>query len=520
MLPVLRCLTTLAIAVLLTACVALSQNDNRQTSLAYTDTDNTAIGRALREKLLANPDKSGFYLLGNGLDAFAARAILAASAERSIDAQYYLFHDDLVGGLLIKTLLQAADRGVRVRLLLDDMALNSDKDAGVAALDAHPGIQVRVFNPFARGGARWLQFVTRFDAVSRRMHNKSFTVDNQLSVLGGRNIGNEYFDADPELEFGDLDVLTAGPAVGQVSMSFDEYWNSPLSYPVATLLGSTPDREALAALRQSLASIDGNPRAEAYLSALRDSNLVEKIAADSLLFDWGDAKVFADDPAKIAESRDRTDLQLVSRLQAEGTQAQSELIVFSPYFVPGKHGVESFRQLREQGVRVRILTNSLASTDVSVVHSGYAKYRRYLLRAGVELYEVDAVLTAEQRRSKRGLGGSSKASLHAKSFVIDRQAVFIGSLNLDPRSVVENTEIGVLIQSPRIAGQMSDWFDQNIAKTAFRLALETNQRGEEIIVWYRATDDGETRFVTEPNAGFWRRFAASFLQLLPLDSLL
>lgn len=501
-------------------CFSLPPNVDQEPSLAYNDTDDTALGIALRENLKSNPGQSGFHLLGNGLDAFVARAQLAEKAERSIDAQYYLFHDDLVGRLFVSALLDAADRGVRVRLLLDDMALSDDKDLHVAALDTHKDIEVRIFNPFVRQKARWLQFLTRFDEATRRMHNKSFTVDNQLTVIGGRNIGNEYFDADPDLKFGDLDVLSVGPVVKAVSGSFDEYWNSPSSYPVATLLGEEASADALANLRRALAAFIESHQQSAYLEALRNANLVKKISAGQFAFEWGNAQVFYDDPAKITAARDRTDLQLVSQLKSLNSQINSELIVFSPYFVPRRQGVEAFRKLRKRGVRVRILTNSLASNDVSIVHSGYAKYRKALLRDGVELYEVDNVLTSAQRKEKRGLGGSSKASLHAKSFVIDGKAVFIGSMNFDPRSVVENTEIGVLFESANIAGQMSDWFEQNIDDTAFRLALETDQQGEETLVWYRKTDTGFERFTTEPNTGFWRRFTSDFLQILPIDFLL
>jgi putative cardiolipin synthase len=505
---------------LLGACASLPQNIDRQSSVAFTDTANTVLGDATKDDLAQHPGLSGFHLLPSGLDAFAARAVLAYSAERSIDAQYYLLHSDLVGRLFVDALLRAADRGVRVRLLLDDMTLDDDKDIGAAALDAHDNIEVRVFNPFARQSSRWMQILSRFDEVTRRMHNKSFTVDNQISVLGGRNIGNEYFEADPNLAFGDLDVLAVGPVVNEVSTSFDLYWNSSASYPAASLITSQDSIDDLDHRREVLTEFVEQQRDSEYLQALRSSDLVTRLKNDAFVFDWGAAQVLYDDPAKITSSRDQTELHLATQLEPFSAGITRELTIFSPYFVPGREGVANIEKLRARGVRVRILTNSLASTDVSAVHAGYSKYRKYLLRAGVELYEVDKTLSKDQRKEMKGSTGSSKASLHAKSFAIDRERIFIGSLNLDPRSVVENTEIGVMIESASIATEMSDWFDQKIDQVAFRLALEEDDNGNEILVWYRSLDGVERRYTTEPNTGFWRRFGVGFLRLLPIESLL
>ena len=515
-----RILLLLLLLATIASCASLPPNIEREPSFAMRDTEPTQLGAWLAPYRDDHPGKSGFYLLTTGLDAYAARVILADSAERSIDAQYYLWHGDLVGNLLIDALLQAADRGVRVRLLLDDMALDSDKDAGVAAINTHPNIEVRVFNPFERKSGRWMQFLTRFDDVSRRMHNKSFTADNQATIVGGRNIGNEYFEADPNLDFADLDVLAVGPVVQQVSESFDLYWNSATSYPVSTLIPHKVSEQELAEMGRELDELVESQRDSAYRQALINSDLVERLKNETFEFEWGEAAVLVDDPAKVTADREQTDLHLVTQLRSYSDQISSELVIFSPYFVPGREGVERLRALRQRGVRVRILTNSLAASDVAIVHAGYAKYRRYLLRDGVELYEIDKTLTREQRRADSGYAGSSSASLHAKSFVLDRERLFIGSLNLDPRSVVENTEIGVMIESPDIATAMSDWFDANIEEIAFRLSLEEDARGEEIIVWNRQTESGSERYTTEPNTSFWRRFGVGFMSLLPIEHLL
>jgi putative cardiolipin synthase len=274
-------------------------------------------------------------------------------------------------------------------------------------------------------------------------------------------------------------------------------------------------------MRNALSDFVEQQEGSTYLQALRNSDMATRLRNDQLAFDWGDSQVLADDPAKLRAARDQTQLHLITQLADYFDEITTELIIYSPYFVPGREGVEYFRELRARGVRVRILTNSLASTDVTAVHAGYAKYRKYLLQAGVELYEVDAALTPEQRRArKKATGGSSSASLHAKSFVLDRERVFIGSLNLDPRSVVENTEIGIMVESADIANDMADWFDENIDRVAFRLALETNSKGEQAIVWYHQEDGVEDRYTTEPFTSFWRRFGAGFLSLLPIESLL
>ncbi len=501
----------------LAGCATLPENVDRPVSLAFTDTATTTIGKSVTIKAAAHPGKSGFHLLGNGLDAFVARALLAHYAERSIDVQYYLYHGDLVGRLFTDLLLKAADRGVRVRLLVDDMDL-AGRDLGAVAMDSHPNIQVRIFNPFSRNTGRLTQFVTRMGSVTRRMHNKSFTVDNQVAILGGRNIGNEYFDADPDLAFADLDVMAIGPVVKQVSSAFDLYWNSELAYPATVLRGKPVTTEAYEKLRGQLDDYVAQQAESAYLSALRSSNLAQKITEKKVYYDWGDGRVLFDRPEKILQDTNQKETHLSTQINPLFKSVQNELIIFSPYFVPGKKGTAFLVQLAERGVRVRILTNSLASNDVGIVHSGYAKYRKALLRGGVELYEMNKKLTRQQRKEKKGIGGSSKASLHAKSFVFDRRQVFIGSLNLDPRAVVHNTEIGVVIESPKIGADMAGVFEQVIKESAFRLALVKNANGSEGIRWHGLVDGQAQTFDVDPYTGFWRRFGIGFMGLLPIES--
>jgi putative cardiolipin synthase len=504
---------------LISGCAALPKDFERPISYAYTETSDTRLARMRSAQGPASQEHSGFLLLGNGLDAFVARAVLATAADRSIDVQYYLFHNDLVGTLMIDQLLKAADRGVRVRLLVDDMDMGG-RDLGAAALDSHPHIEVRFFNPFTRNTSRMMQFLTRYGSVTRRMHNKSFTVDNQATILGGRNIGNEYFDAHPDLAFSDLDVLAIGPVVKDVSASFDLYWNSEFSYPASALKGDFPAPEEVAQKRQALNKYIAAQKDSAYLKALRNSNLAGQLRRNEVRFEWGEGKVVHDFPEKLLHDKSRTDLHLSTQMSPYVDQINEELIIFSPYFVPEDAGVASLTAYRDRGVRVRILTNSLASNDVAIVHSGYAKYRKALLRAGIELYELNKKMGKKEKREIEGPHDSSKASLHAKSFVFDREQVFIGSLNLDPIAIYNNTEIGLVITQKTIANGMGEWFDQNIDKLAFRLELIADETGREKILWHGRESGKEVTFTKEPYSGFWTRFGIGFLKLLPLDSFL
>src|SRR5512139_776315 len=347
LLPVLVALSLVA------ACATLPENVGRKETFAYPDTGDTFLGRAIsREEASHPPGESGFHLLGNGLDAFVARAVLAHIAERSIDVQYYLYHDDLVGRLLTWHLLQAADRGVRVRLLVDDMDL-AGRDPGAVALDSHPNVEVRIFNPFSRKAGRMSQLLTRWGSVTRRMHNKSFTADGQATILGGRNIGNEYFEADPDLAFADLDVIGVGPVARDVSTAFDRYWNSELAYPVSVLIGEPPTPEEIRRKRQQLNEYVAAQADSAYLKALRNSDLADKIRKGQVRYSWGNAVVVYDRPEKMLHETGEKEYQLAPQLKPYAEGVQEELIIFSPYFVPGEAGTAFLTDLTARGVRVR-----------------------------------------------------------------------------------------------------------------------------------------------------------------------
>ena len=400
-----------------------------------------------------------------------------------------------------------------MRLLVDDMDL-AGRDRGVIALDSHPNIEIRIFNPFDRSFSRLPQFVTGLGSVTRRMHNKSFTVDNAATILGGRNIGDEYFDADPALEFADLDVVAIGDVVGEVSAAFDEYWNAAIVYPAGTIITRQATEAEIRDMEAGLLAFIEENRDSDYVRALRNSDLAQRIRTRDASYYWGEADLVVDDPEKITHSRDANDLHLMTQLAPHFESIRGELLIVSPYFVPGREGVEFLTGLVERGVRVRILTNSLASNDVAAVHAGYAKYRKSLLHGGVEIFELNKALTRAEREARKGPGGSSKASLHAKTFVLDREKVFIGSLNLDPRSFYGNTEIGLVIEQREIATKMSDHFEREIEKVAFRVELKDDGG----LLWHGYEDGNPVTFDVEPYTGFWRRFGVGFLRLLPIES--
>jgi cardiolipin synthase C len=501
----------------LVSCASLPENTGRTESYALTDTQDTWLAKDARSILSDAESEDAFYLLNSGLDAFVARAALAEVAEGGIDVQYYLYHDDLVGRLFTGFLWQAAERGVRVRVLVDDMGLDG-RDHAIIALDSHPNIELRIFNPFDRKIGRNVQYITGLGTVTRRMHNKSFTVDNAVTIIGGRNIGNEYYDADPTLEFTDLDVMAVGKVVKDVSNSFDMYWNSSLAYPAKTIIDQRPSSEELHAAEEDLVAFMQEQQTSSYMTALLNSELSRKIRDNELVYSRGDASVVVDLPEKLSSPRDASELHLVTQLSPYFENIENELIIISPYFVPGDEGVEFFKTLTDKGVHVRILTNSLSSNDVGIVHAGYAKYREDLLRVGVDLFEANNKLTRAQRKEKKGEGGSSKASLHAKVFILDRKYVFIGSLNLDPRSFYENSEIGLVLDAPELASYMAEKFDADIGQQTFTLELSDDEDGHGTLLWHGYESGEAVTFDVDPYTGFWRRFGVWFMGLLPIES--
>lgn len=489
---------------------ALPSLRGRPTATAFADSHDTQLARANAAALAAHPGVSAVHSLPVATDAFAVRAGLAAAAERSIDAQYYMWRDDVTGTLLLESLWQAAERGVRVRLLLDD-SNTAGEDRIIAALAAHPNIQVRLFNPLANRRLRWINYFVDFRRINHRMHNKSFTVDNEMTVVGGRNIGDEYFDAGDAVQFVDLDVLAMGPVVAEVSRMFDQFWNSASAYPAPMLVGSKAPDAAARQLVHSFAAVHADPRAGPYLQMRRAAPLIDELREHRLEFQWSTVQLVADDPDKVFS--DARQLLLLPHLIQQTGPPRSQLDLVSPYFVLMNQGTRDFQSVARQGVKIRVLTNSLASNDVLAVHAGYAKHRKALLQAGVVLYELKRTEAAATARGR----GSSTGSLHAKTLQIDDNYVFIGSFNFDPRSVRLNTEMGVVIKNRPMAQGLSAYFDSRMPLSAYQVKL--SQDGHRL-EWIDTTAAGRKVLHSEPGAGVFRRALASFLSVLPIDWLL
>ncbi|WP_313171880.1 phospholipase D family protein [Massilia oculi] len=497
----------LALSLALTSCSSLPPLEGRVASTAFVQTDDTRLGKALMPLTMAHPGLAGIHALADGRDAFAARAVLAQAADRSLDVQYYIWRDDTTGRLMFDALRSAAERGVRVRLLLDDNN-TAGLDGALAALDAHPMIEVRLFNPNGIRSVRAAGMAADFMRLNRRMHNKSFTADNQVTIIGGRNVGDEYFGAAGEISFADLDVIAAGPVVRAVSDDFDLYWNSPSAYPLALL---APDAVAAPALKP-------DAEAQAYIEAIKRSAFLEQLVGGSLPLEWARARFVSDDPAKVMGTA-APEANIAFKLRDILGEPQRSLDLVSPYFVPGKEGTAAFVDLAKKGTRTRILTNSLEATDVAAVHAGYAKWRKPLLESGVTLYELRREATDEPSREKRGSGsgiGSSDASLHAKTFGVDGNRIFVGSFNFDQRSIHLNTEMGMVIDSPALATRLTETLDRTLPTRAYEVKLD--DRGS--VIWLERRGDQVIRHEKEPGTSWFKRATVKALSWLPIDWLL
>jgi putative cardiolipin synthase len=503
---------TITLATSFVGCATVDLNYTKQEShaMAITETADTFLGREFSDLVSAHPaGESGFVNFSDGIDALAIRLHLANRAERTIDAQYYLLKDGITGRAFVHSLLRAADRGVRVRLLLDDM-FTSGYDAGMAGLDSHPNIEIRIFNPFASRSARLWDGVTSFTRINRRMHNKSFTVDNQITLIGGRNIADEYFGAREDADFGDLDVLGIGPVVQDISATFDNYWNHERAAPVGAFAKMPADPAAeLERQRVELEESRQQITKTKYAAAVKD-HVVEYIETDASVFAWAPYTVAVDSPDKNIRSKAATAHNIMTPLVESLRSAEKEMLIISPYFVPKKSGIESLRAVQERGIQVTIVTNSLSANNQATVHGGYAPSRKPLLRAGVRIFEVRANVNVPG--SEIVSAGDTKSTLHTKAFVVDRKEAFIGSFNFDPRSANINTELGVIIRSSEIAAEVMDLIESNTENEAFEVFL--NEKGK---LRWRGMDNGQ-EFVLkkEPQTTWGQRFMAGFYRILPI----
>jgi cardiolipin synthase C len=483
----------------------------RTASYAIPQTEDTALGRALAPGVRAHPGESGYRLLSDGAESLKMRLALIRTAERTLDLQYYAVKDDITANLLLEAILRAAARGVRVRFLLDNFNL-WDVERALSVLDGNANIEIRAFNPAVTRRAGPFRIFSFLRLSPKRMHNKVLVSDNQMAITGGRNLGDEYFDADANANFTDLDVLAAGPVTAAISGSFDRFWNSDASFPIRALHKPSEDAREIAATRAAIRKSWEEAMATAEGRELLDFGLAARILDGKLALTWARGEVAVDAPRKIDQPQGKAasaPLESIVELASAGT---TEFLMVSPYFVPQKEGSEWLAELVRKGMRVRVLTNSLASNDVVAVHAGYRRYRKGLLQSGVELYELKPV---GGKRPRQRLFGSRavRTNLHSKVYVIDRRDVVTGSFNFDPRSFDLNTEICLVIHSTEIAAQVVKMFDESISpKTSYRLALDKKGR----VVWLAEEKGHAVRYRRDPKAGL-RPLQVFFVSLLPVE---
>jgi cardiolipin synthase C len=494
-----------AALMVLSGCAGLPQHVQKTPSMAFQHPETTTIGRIVAEDQAGKNLLSGIRLLSTGDEAFASLISLADHAERTLDIQYYIIHEDESTRTLLHHVRLAADRGVRVRVLVDDLN-TAGEDRRFMHLSSHANIEVRVFNPFTAGRfSNWTRFIssaTDIRRINHRMHNKLFVADNALAITGGRNIGDQYFTLDPRSNFVDLDVVAAGRIVPSLSASFDEFWNSKYAIPIATVASSVD------------AETNSTPPAEAQFSAGADW-LEQELNEHKLQLLWVPATVLADQPAKIAsEAAPDVEVTIANDIRTLMNTATQELIIISPYFVPGKEGVAQIRDLVGRGVHIRILTNSLASTDSPLVDIGYARYRVPLLKLGVELREMRPKLG--QKRARFHPFRSSNASLHAKALVIDQKIVFIGSLNMDERSARTNSELGLVISSGEIAREVTGLLDDISTDGSYKVQLDQHDRVE----WVSGEAGTQKIWHTDPGTSRTERIWLKLLSPFAPDELL
>ena len=507
-----------------TGCTSLPKPRPEWSERQPVATADTSWAHALGAATAQHEGASGIQLLAYGHDALSARLALVDTTERCLDLQYYIWKPDGAGRLLAERILRAADRGVRVRLLLDDFG-GSASDAVLVALDTHTNIEVRLFNPIADRTFRWLSLLFDFQRTNRRMHNKSFTADRLVTILGGRNVAEHYFATGDQPHFADFDVLAAGPAAREVAAMFDHYWYSPSSIPIPALTRKRISPERLEESRASLTKyVEGITDAPDFKALSSDEvGLAIRRYAPPLV--WGPTRLVCDLPEKITTDPNDTSTHLLPELRAVVDTTKRELFIVSPYFVPGRKGVAFLRSLRERGLRVVVLSNSLAANDVTPAHMGYRRYRKALLRAGVEMWEIKPDVpiraTARDTTAPTREGRLPGSSLHAKTFAFDRQTLFVGSFNLDPRSAVLNTEMGLVIEIPKLVGRAVDTLETKLAESAYRLEFvpgpgPCKECGS--VVWHSQENGRAVRYTHEPRAPLGRKLQVFFLSFLPIES--
>lgn len=495
-------------------------DSDKPTEVNTVKADKTKLIEAISEQKDIRPDLSGYHPIVTGANAFAARSILTDMSAHSIDAQYYIWHNDQAGQLLLKDLWAAAERGVIVRLLLDGFNNSTELDKHLLRFASHPNIAVRIVNPLMHRKFQTLNFITGLPRINRRMHNKSMTFDKQITIIGGRNIGDEYLSNDENSQFADLDVLLIGKIVADIDNSFAGYWDSPLSFDVETLvkLDNTDTTDFLAALDQLGYDADNNTNSSltVYKAAVESSTIDEDLVGKQVPFRWTDMR-FLSDPVGKLDKTVSSNNNLVHQLRNLLGTPTKQLTIISSYFVPTKDGVNTLVQLAENGVDIKILTNSFDATDVTAVHSGYSQWRPALLRSGVKIYELKSTASRENRDNKLWKARSqSSTSLHAKTFAVDDHQVFIGSYNVDPRSANINTEMGVVINDNKLAESLHAALSDDLLRQAYEVKLLDNGG----LQWHTIEDDKRVVYHSEPRVDIGDHIWLTIMSWLPIDWLL
>lgn len=499
---VLRALSVLSF-LLIASCTSVPFETPRAPSKAAPG-DTTSAAQISRQVSGGGAADVALVPLPEGNEALGARLRLIDAAESSIDIKTFLVKPDASAATVWLALYDAAERGVRIRLLIDDVFTTAE-DEQIAALDAHPNVQIRYFNPLSRNAPTALSFLLDFSRVNRRMHNKAMVVDGSLAIIGGRNYANEYYQIGVENEFADFDLFVAGAPVQQLSSAFDLYWNDPWSLPASTF--SESDGSGLAAASTFFAHIAKSDSARRYRPADRSRFVTDLETGNRRVF-RGTARVVVDDPAKLRVQPYAGPYNVANSLYQTMSEAERDILVLTPYFVPEDYGAAFFEQMVERGVRVRIVTNSLAATNHSYVHGAYARYRDRLLASGVEIIEVRSDAPTLVR------GVESSLTMHTKLAVVDGETVFVGSTNIDPRSVRQNSEIGMIIESPGLAGSIVSRLDEAVNDYAF--SVRAGEDGEPI--WVYMSENLNEVYTSEPGAGLFRRIVATVAGWLPIES--
>jgi len=482
----------------------------RTPSYAISASEETGLKNAIAPGMRAHPGQSGFQLLMTGDDSLFRRLAMIHAAERSLDIQYYMIETDMTGKLVLESILRAANRGVRVRILMDD--LNRKKSDPIWSLfNAHRHIEIRVFNPFTTRSNPFFTTVKEIATghFSRRMHNKVLIADNQAAIMGGRNLGDSYFDASADFNFRDVDVLAVGPIVVKLSRSFDTFWNDDEAFPINALLEPHDRPEAVGKLHDEL---EENWSEEVQKGTLISQiPFAAQIEQKKIPLVWAPAELAADSPSKIDTPKEEAVSKPGFHLDRMVEGARKEFLFVSPYFVPGKEGTEGLVDLVRRGIKVKVLTNSLASNDVVAVHTGYRRYRQKLVEGGVEVYEAKPV--PGTRPKSRRFSSSSRNSLHSKIYVVDRRDIMVGSFNLDPRSLTLNTEMMLVIHSPELAEKVAVMFEKAISpSSSFHVVMHDKE-----LEWVATEKGEEVRYDSEPKAGFWRNVKSHLFALLPFE---